>query len=210
MTSEEHRGQKLKNSAMFFAAVLGGVFTDFLFVGVLKIVWVAIYGTVYLTCASTLYTFLSKSRFKKITLSSSLGFFATAFIFHFSVEGVQSNRTYLMDLDSYPPPALHSPKFAQLLIVESDRLQSLLPEKNLTKEIPVSFAIIKDYGCIRSFKVKTVAGIDVMDDVRASWTLKAEKGYLFTSTAPPDPRFDGMAEENMRLPWCHFKWYEVM
>jgi hypothetical protein len=75
-------------------------------------------------------------------------------------------------------------------------------QANSQADIPVAIQVIKDYGCIRSFKVTTVAGVDVMFDNKADWVWREQK-----ITTTPEGGFDGMEEENHRVLWCRIKWF---
>ena len=76
---------------------------------------------------------------------------------------------------------------------------------DLRKDIPVTVEVIKDYGCIVSFKVATVAGVDVMNDPQSSWVWRQPKDQ----PGPEEPHggFEGMAEENGQRFWCEIQWF---
>jgi len=183
-----------------------GAFTDFLFGGVFRIVWFALYVTFYITCASTLYTYVDRSRAQTHARNAALLFLGAALLTHVIFLGWKETRDYPMSLLKYPPVTLQSPRIAQSLVIESAGVERLLPEKNLTQNIDVKVEVIKDYGCIRSFRVKSVAGIDVMTDRDATWTLRDD----IPPATDKSTHYDGLNEENARIPWCNFRWYEVL
>ena len=190
--------------ALVLSAILG-VGVDFFVNGVLKIIWVGIYGAVYVTIGATLYNYALSTRWRSFGLAVTIatGFLLGTACGHVAFEGRSKVRNYEMNLVSTDPILLQSPDFSDGLFVSSDRLQAALAGKpSAQRDIPVTVQVIQSYGCIQSFKVASVAGVDVISDPQASWVWKPVPG-----TPVRDIPHAGMKEENQRLIWCRIQWF---
>jgi hypothetical protein len=184
------------------ASFLAGVATDFLFNGVLKIVWIAIYSATYVTVAAIHYSYLNERLGNLFAAKAATLFLLGCLVSHLLFTGQHETRTYLMKLKNDPRIILQSPELSQALFVASDRVSMVMSKLDSNESVPVTVEVIKYYGCIFSFKVVTVAGVDVMNDPDSSWVWK----QLESRPAPPSG-FAGLAEENARRLWCTIKWF---
>jgi hypothetical protein len=196
----------MKNRTPLLSVVVGcavmGIMLDFLMNGVLKVVWIAITGPTYVVAASTLATALKRSRWSAYTSRGVVGLLVGTILGHLIFQNHGEVRTYPM---SRVPSSLsqavafRSDDFPETLFVTSPKLQRELDRRSNDSSVPVSVTIQKDYGCIRSFRVSTVAGVDVLTDTDATWTWKIDKnnpGKPFTGVDPHD--------EDQALIWCRF------
>jgi hypothetical protein len=193
------------NRQAFFILIglfFGGVLTDFIFNGLLKIVWIAIYGSVYLTIASGLYSYLHERFGTLFALRAGSAFLAGCLIAHLLFAGHREMRVYSMSLISDSGIILQSPELSQTLYISSDQVLKVLGKLDMKAVIPVSIQVTKDYGCIFSFKVATVAGIDVMNDSGSNWVWRQDG-----SRTAPVGGFSGLNEENARRFWCTIAWF---
>jgi hypothetical protein len=188
--------------AVVISASLGVGF-DFVVNGVLKIIWIGIYGAVYLTIGATLYDYiLSNRRSFGLAVTMTVAFLAGTALGHIVFQGKTDARVYSMNLVSSNPIVLQSPEFSDGLFVSSDTLQTELAAHGSRGDFPVTIKVVKSYGCIQSFNVTSVAGVDVISDPKASWVWRPVPGAAAGGVARA-----GMEEENLRLPWCRIKWF---
>jgi hypothetical protein len=203
------------------SSFLIGVWADFLFNGVLKIVWVLIYGATYFTLAALLYSSLHQKYGDRFGAQAGALFLAGCLMGHLVFVGRRETRTYSMSLivgDSRI--VLRSPELSQTLYVASEGVLKALAKMDTRGGVLVTVQLTKDYGCVWSFKVSTVAGVDVMNDPESSWVWK--KGDTLSS--PPGgfsgfsglsglsglPGFSGVSgfnDENSRKFWCQIRWF---
>lgn len=212
--------------AVFFCFALIGIGVDFMFNGILKVVWLAIYGPVYLGIASTLYNSLYKTSFRASAKLGAFAFLGGAAAGHCLWTGHTETRIYPMSRGgmSGSTITLRSPRFSRTLVVTSELLRKTLPEgleetrasssssgNSSGNGIPVAIQVVQDYGCIRTFKVSTVAGVDVMNDPGSLWVWRSDEATSASSPGPGaplnGPLLDGIDEENQRKPWCMIHWY---
>jgi hypothetical protein len=191
---------RLIRAYVSFAAL--GVGVDCLINGVLKILWLIIYGPVYLGIAASIYNYLHVSRWRPFAWTMAVAFLSGAALGHLALTGRAQIRVYQMKLVSDAPITLQSPEFSDCLFVTSDRLRNALAQRASQENIPVAIQVIRNYGCIESFKVTSVAGVDVMSDPQAMWVWKPVAEFPARGAA-----HSGMKEENQRLPWCRIRWF---
>jgi hypothetical protein len=183
------------------ASLLLGIGTDFIVSGVLKIVWAWIYVTLYLTLASAYLSYLHQTQLSARASRIAGIFLLSCFLGHWSFSQTTELRTYPMDLprDAQEDSriALHSQLLSRTLFITSDSVKKKLDQENVRVGIPVKIQVTKNYGCIDSFRVKEVDGVDVMFDQDAFWTWRQE------GVAPSDTsKLQGLDEENHQRSWC--------
>jgi hypothetical protein len=174
---------------------------DFFVNGVLKIVWFVIYGPIYLAAAMALAGYLlGKNRRSELGTGLFALFFGSALI-HLALSGHVVRWPYFTHLKSLAPVTLASVDWPQSLLVTSAQVSSALVKLPLESAVPIVIYEITDYGCIRSFQVDTVGGIDVRLDSDASWVWKLK---------PQDKNSEiavGPGSEDRKFPWCWFRFY---
>lgn len=186
-----------KAFAILFAA---GVFLDFLFVGVLKLIWPAIYGAIYIGICAWLFHEASIRKWRPHALKM-IGILMCGVVFAHLLARRSEIRTYPMNWVGDPGTIeLQSPEFSDTLFVTSDAVQNTLSKLNVHTGIPLVIQVVKNYGCIESFKASSIAGVDVMNDPKAIWVWKSAPGATVAGQA-------GMKEENSRLFWCQIQWF---
>jgi hypothetical protein len=188
--------------SILVASFLAGVAIDFIFNGVLKIVWVAIYSATYLTAAAIHYSYFNERLGNLFAAKAATVFLLGCFASHLWFTGQHETRTYLMKLKNDPRIILQSPELSQSLFIASDRVSTVTSKLDANDSVPVTVDVVKYYGCIFSFKVVTVAGVDVMNDPESSWVWKQ-----LESRPAPSGGFSGLNEENARRLWCTIKWF---
>lgn len=195
---------RVKPIFAIIVSALFGVGVDFLVNGVLKIIWIAIYGAVYVTIAATLYNYALSTRWRSfgLALTISAVFLLGTALGHIAFQGKTQVRVYSMNLVSTEPILLRSPDFSDGLFVTSEKLHAELAKPGSPRVIPVRILVVQSYGCVQSFKVASVAGVDVITDPQASWVWKVVPGTSVRGKASV-----GMKEENQRLPWCLIQWF---
>jgi hypothetical protein len=191
-----------------FALALGcfvlGAFTDFVFNGILKIVWIAIYGLCYVTIGTTLNAYLAKTRFFKNTRLSMTALLLGALAGHLAMAGHQFPRNYSMRLVSNPfenaSIALKAEELTETLYISSEKLQQKLSQKSSAasqEPIPVTVRVTFQYGCIQKIVVDRVDGIAINSDPAASWTWKIDRD----APTAAEPLNLGWGDE--KYFWCH-------
>src|ERR1039458_6978478 len=115
----------------FFAL---GVAFDFIFVGVLKIIWILIYGITYLTIATTIDSQMRHKYHKRLSRVSALCFLLGAFLGHFSFTGWHREDVYLMKLESSDPIVLKATEFPEFLYLTSTGLKKEIVDKQLATD----------------------------------------------------------------------------
>jgi hypothetical protein len=189
-----------KSAQPLALCVVSGGVVDFLVNGVLKILWIPIYGPVYISISLAIYNYILRSRRSSFALKGAISFLIGAAIGHLVLTGRKEVRVYPMNLTNDNPISLRSPSFSQSLLITSDKVRNAIGDRK--SDIPVTIQIVKDFGCIQSFKVATVAGVDVMFDTSADWVWRDEK-----IVSVPSGGFSGMDEENLKLLWCRIRWF---
>jgi hypothetical protein len=187
-----------------------GFCVDFILNGVLKVIWFPIYATVYFGLAVSFYNYFHKSRLRPWATGASCLFLTGTALGHLFWTGRAELRTYSMSIVSQSPFELRAPEFSDTLFVMSDKLLAKLGDQTAlgSPPVPVTIEVIKDYGCIRSFKVARVAGVDVMKDPGANWVWRpADRQTTEERAASAHVLKAGIEEENQRLLWCRIKWF---
>jgi hypothetical protein len=184
-----------------FGLVLFGMLVDFLFNGVLKIIWIPVYGTAYLAIAATIYNYGVSHCLQAAAKYLVLFFFAGTLLGHLIFTGITVVRTYSMEVVSASPLQLHSNDFSDNLFLASDAINQALAQ-NPGKPVPVDIEVVENYGCIASFKISRVASVDVAHDPNSFWVWKQAGG-----SAPTNSASAGMDVENQRKPWCRIHWF---
>lgn len=187
------------SAPLLFTCAFLGVLLDFIFNGVLKIVWIWIYAPAYLTAATILVARLSKTRHKPVANEAAGLMILGALALHLLFTGAIRQSVYPMDLSLTEPVTFRSDLWPQRLIVLSDQLSKHLTGMPSTKALPVVIERIADYGCTRSSVVVSVAGVDVRVDPDARWTWKTDP--LAAAS------FEGPGFEDRGLPWCRIRFY---
>ena len=200
-----------KQILSFLLFALAGVLTDFLVCGVFKILWITIYAAVYLGLAATLYNYVLESFWHRFVFQVSIGFLVGAGVGHVILTGWTSQRNYSMKIVSDKPITLESPEFSDRLFVSSKKLSQKIEGHAGGATFPISILVVKNYGCIASFKISAVDNIDVMLDPEATWVWKSQAGFASPdagiNSLTVDGTKSGMQEENSRLPWCLIQWF---
>jgi hypothetical protein len=161
-----------------------------------------IYGSVYLTLAAGLYSYLHERFGDSFGAKAAVALLLGCLSGHLLFASHQEMRLYSMSLISDSRIILQSPELSQTLYIVGDNVLKAVGPLELKKNIPITIQVMKDYGCIFSFKVATVAGIDVMNDPGSSWVWRQED-----ARAEPVGGFSGLKEENARRPWCMIQWF---
>jgi len=198
---------KLKDRiALAIACFVFGVFMDFVFNGILKIVWFIIYGLSYVTIGTTINSYLVETRFAKHTRLAMATLLLGALAGHLTLTGHQDVRKYSMTLSPSPfqnaPLAMKAKELTETLYVSSDKLQEKLQEKlaqhsspTAQEPIPVTVRVTTHYGCIQLIQVDEIDGVAINSDPAASWTWKIDR-----NTNVLDSVHLGWGDENYF--WC--------
>ena len=189
---------------LFIATALFGLGVDFLVIGVFKILWMSIYGAIYVGIAATLHNYAQRSSRWRSVSWLILGFFFGGIVLaHLAFKGKVETRNYTMNRVSNSPILLESTDFQDSLLVQSDALQKeIAAHSNSQKTAPVVMEAVKNYGCIETFQVVSIDGIDVATDPQAHWVWKPS-----TRPISVDAVYSGKQAENERLAWCRVQWF---
>lgn len=185
--------------ALTIACALLGAALDFVFNGVFKIVWIVIYGPAYVVAANVLSKKLSGTKFKghsRVAVGALLG---GAAVMHLAFTGVRRQVVYSMNVASSNPIVLRSDEWPQSLVVSSDKLAKALAGMTSQRGIPVVIERVVDYGCTRSSRTTTVAGVDILNDPDSRWTWKTDPHAVVVPLGP--------GYEDDYLLWCRIKFY---
>jgi hypothetical protein len=180
--------------------LLGGAL-DFVFNGVLKIIWLVIYGPAYAVACHLYIWLVVRTRYAAFWRESAIAFLLGALVMHLTFTGQVARDSYPMTLASSDPLTLVSQTWPQKLIVVSKKLSAQIATA-APPGIVVVIRRINDYGCTRSSVVESVDGVDVENDPEARWTWKRGSGADETAR----PRV-GPGNEDQGLPWCQIKFY---
>jgi hypothetical protein len=172
--------------ALAIACFVFGVFMDFVFNGLLKIVWLIIYGLSYVTIGTTLNSYLVETRFVKHTRLAMSTLLLGALAGHLTLAGHQDVRRFSMILSPSPfqnaPLAMKAKELAETLYVSSDKLQEKFQEKlslhsspTPQEAVPVTVRVTTHYGCIQLIQVDEIDGVAINSDPAASWTWKIDR-----------------------------------
>jgi hypothetical protein len=192
--------QQQKRLGLVVAFLALGVLTDFVLVGILKVIWIAIYGVSYFAFAMTVETQVSRKGGKQAARVAAVSFLIGTVIGHLLLVQQRREDVYLMSLLSQNPIVLKSEEFPEFLYVQSDRLKQELAASAATEQISVKTVSISDYGCVKRFYIDAIKDIDVYGDTKASWTLRATKLGQFQH--PEAPTVQGF-----QWPWCRYELY---
>lgn len=191
-----------KELPALFVLALSGVAADFLVNGVLKLIWIVIYGATYLGIAASIYNRALTGRWRESAGRLAVAFLAGAALGHVALTGRSHLRSYSMTALSASPITLGSPDFSDQLLVTSSRLQQELSRPGAPVSVPVTIQVVQNYGCIESFRITSIGDVDMMADPQATWVWKAAPGV-----PPGTAARSGLAAENARLPWCQIHWF---
>jgi hypothetical protein len=191
-----------RNASIAFlaACAISGALLDFAFNGVFKIVWFVVYGPAYCAAAKVLDTQLSRLRPSWPVRPAVVALLGGALIGHLVSVGRTRRIEYSLKLVSDSPITLRSGDWPQILVVSSEKLGQRLATLADKSAVPIVLDAVTDYGCYRSVKIATVAGVDVQTDPNASWTWRMENRQ-------PVPVDVGPGSEDRVLPWCLIKFY---
>jgi hypothetical protein len=143
----------------------------------------------------------AKTRFSKFSNRTIVAFLFGSFGAHFALMGADHIFTFPMSVASDSPIVLRSTEWPQKLYVSSEKLtQALLHQPDRT-DLPVTVEEVTDYGCIRTFAINTVDGVDVKTDADAAWTLRTEDLRMLNDAGP--------GNEDHKLPWCAITFYRT-
>jgi hypothetical protein len=117
---------------------------------------------------------------------------------HLFFTGHQKIRSYTMTLAPGLPITLISPAWTQRLIVASDPLSAKLVGHAAGESVEVTIDYVTHYGCISSYRVLTIAGVDVAGDPQATWTWKSPN---------PGPNQTGPSTNYDPYFWCKINFY---
>jgi hypothetical protein len=186
------------------SGALLGLTLDYLFSGVLKVIWFLIYAPFYAAIGNALYMQLRKSSFKESSLWITSAFFIGAALGHVTFTAYTRRFNYSMSLQSLNPTTLNSSEWPQKLILISDPVTAALVKIPPKGDIPVVIEDTLDYGCVRRSKIVSVAGVDISNDAASSWTWKKDHSYAVQI----DPvQLSGPGNEDQNLPWCLLQFY---
>lgn len=188
------------STALILTCLLLGALLDFIFNGVLKIVWFIVYGPVYLACAEILLTKLMTSHPPRLSRLGAGALLCGAFAAHLGMTGLHRQEVYRMSPVSTDPITFRSDDWPQKLYVSSDGLAKKLLGVKTTEPVPVIVSRVVDYGCTRSFTVVSVDDVDVRDP-GSRWSWKSDPGVA-TPTHPIGPGY-----EDDGLSWCKISFY---
>lgn len=191
------KGKTYSKAGFVATFLLGGIILDFLSNGVLKIGAMVIWGTVYFGLACLIGTELLRTRWEHWTRYGVIAFIVGSYGGHWVMTGNHSMQVYPMSLapHSDSPITLRSDAFPQTLLVNSEKLKAELAHHDPHDTLPVSVLVTRDYGCIQSFVVDQIAGIDVRIDPTANWAWKGDPNAGNVLLSRP-----GL--EAPTLPWC--------
>jgi hypothetical protein len=188
--------------ALAIACFAFGVCMDFVFNGILKIVWVIIYGLSYVTIGTTLNSYLVQTRFAKHTRLAMSALLLGALAGHLMLTGHQDVRRYSMILSPSPfqnaPLAMKAKELTETLYVSSDKLQEKFTQRSSPRaqeSIPVTVRVTTHYGCIQLIQVDEIDGVTINSDPAASWTWKIDRNTNVFDSVPL-----GWGDENYF--WC--------
>jgi hypothetical protein len=188
-------------AALFFgigAGVVVGAAVDFIFGGVLKIIWFLIYTPAYFVIAHTISTWLRTTRWAALASKSLIAIFCAALLNHLLWSGYHRDFTYEMVKGSDSPISFRSGEWPQVLFVSGPKLEAALGPRPLQDKVRVTVSAVMDYGCIRSFKLVSIG--DFILDPDASWAWKTDKNAT-------TPEQNGPGSEDQKRPWCKIKFY---
>jgi hypothetical protein len=188
--------------ALAIAFFVFGIFMDFVFNGLLKIVWLIIYGLCYVTIGTTINSYLVETRFAKHTRLAMFALLLGALVGHLTLTGHQDLRKYSMIRSPSPfqnaPLAMKAKELTETLYVSSDKLQEKLSQHSsptAQEAIPVTVRVTTQYGCIQLIQVDEIDGVAINSDPAASWTWKIDR-----NTNVFDSVHLGWGDENYF--WC--------
>jgi hypothetical protein len=180
-----------------------GCLADFIFNGVFKIIWAAVYGPCYLVLAIFVGGGLDKTRFVEISRKAAVVFLVGSAFAHFLLSERHTILSFPMDVlnvEADQPVRLASKDWPQELVVQSPGLQTALVQGASKTAMPVTVEVTKTYGCVRSFRVSTVGGVDVKNDIKSSWTWRTN-----VDSHAPEAAFPEYVDRKWF--WCQIQFY---
>jgi len=199
MDLKERKNEKLILLALLLAA---GFLTDFILVGIFKVIWMLIYGTAYLALAMTIDTAVYRSKYKAISKASVLAFLSGAILGHLIFVNHRRTDHYSMNLLSENPLVLKSSEFPEYLYVESPSLTETLHRQNLTQNIVMETESLTDYDCMKTFTIRRINDFNIPDDTKSTWTLRYNKVGVFSTAILP-------SMNDNTWPWCKISFYRT-
>jgi hypothetical protein len=188
-----------RKALLYGVGVLLGVFVDFFCNGVTKITFPIIYLPIYLGIAATLDNGLAKSFGLRAARMAALSFLIGAFLGHCILTGRQHFDRYEMRLEREDPLTLRSDAWPLRLLLTGDHVRQAIAAQNGAAAVLVR--VVTDYGCIRTIRVSSVAGVDVENDPDITWTWRSEmKGDKSGIEAGPGAVDRGPF-------WCRIKFF---
>jgi hypothetical protein len=198
--ASENPAKTTDRIALAVSCFILGIFVDFLFNAIFKIIWVAIYGLCYVAIGTTINAYLARTRVAKHTTLSMLTFLIGAAAGHLTMTGHPSIRHYSAKMVPSPYEnariALKTPELAETLYVTSDHLEQKLPPTPISQEpIPLTARVTIQYGCVQNIFIDEIDGVEINSDPAASWTWKIDR-----STFSTEPLNMGWGDE--KYFWC--------
>jgi hypothetical protein len=200
--------QALERNRLLFVGLflITGVASDFIMVGIFKVIWFAIYATTYIAIAMTIESRVRKSQFHSRAKLAVFSFLGGTLLAHLFFVDHHRHDTYMMTLTSEDPLIFSSPEFPELLYVTSDKLKDKLKDKlsqeHAQKEIPMHTDSLTDYDCMKTFAITDIDGVDIRADTEANWTLRFNKLGVFTTEVLP-------SKNDNSWPWCKISFYRT-
>jgi hypothetical protein len=190
---------RLAVPVLFLLCTLLGFTVDFVFNGVLKIIWVVIYLPCYFALGATLWNWLVENRWSQWAIVGVAGFALGCLGTHFAFNDCHRIQLYHLALVGDSPVALRSKDWPETLFVTSEKLSQILRGWADKNDIPVTALIVTDYGCTKSTRMVAVAGFNIDTDPDTNWVWKDDDRLQKIKTGP--------GSEDRYLPWCRLKFY---
>lgn len=189
----------IKITAVVLSFLLGALL-DFLVYGVGEIVWFVVYAPLYFAAGSILVTALAHSRWERVARAAATSMIVGLIVARLSLAHVHRKVTYTMTISPAPSITLRSENWPRTLVVSSEKLKADIAGKPAGTIIPVVVDVLTTYGCISSFVVSTVDGVDIQEDRAASWTWRNDANA-------PAGQIGGPGLEDQQFPWCRIHFY---
>ncbi|MGZ3652030.1 MAG: hypothetical protein ACXVCI_06495 [Bdellovibrionota bacterium] len=189
----------IKITAVVLSFLLGALL-DFLVYGVAEIIWFVVYAPIYFAAGSILVTQLAHSRWERVARAAATSMILGLVVARLSLVHLHRKVSYTMNVTQGPSITLRSENWPRTLVISSEKLKADIAGKAPGTTISVAVDVITNYGCISSFVVSTVDGVDIQADRAASWTWRNDSG------APADA-IGGPGLEDQQYPWCRIHFY---
>jgi hypothetical protein len=194
MTQKRPTSYINKINFTFLAVFFLGILLDFITNGVLKITWTGVFCIIYFALAVNLYNYFQHGDLHRYSIPLAFTLVVGATLGHLFFTQKPHLQNFEMTRVSDSPLTLQSPDFSDRLIIVSEKLQAALASKGEPQKVSVSIQVVKGYGCIESFKVDSIEGVDLASDTASQWVWKSVPGALA-------PRL------NPYRYWCWIRWY---